>query len=90
MAGQRRRDARTFWLFVGPFLISIAVQVDRTGGLAGAQQGVASTAQQMNGQLAELKQQLAPLVASWTGQAAVDYQAKQRQWDAAATDKTFP
>lgn len=56
------------------------------GELAGAQQSVASTAQQMNAQLEELKRQLAPLVASWTGQAAVDYQAKQRLWDASAAD----
>ena len=27
---------------------------------------------------------LAPLVAGWEGQAATEYQAKQRQWDAAA------
>jgi multiple sugar transport system permease protein len=25
VAGQRRRDARTFWLFVGPFLIGLAI-----------------------------------------------------------------
>ena len=25
MAGQRRRDARTFWLFVGPFLIGLGI-----------------------------------------------------------------
>jgi WXG100 family type VII secretion target len=56
------------------------------GELSAAQQNVASTAQQMNAQLDELKQQLAPLVATWSGQASVDYQAKQRQWDTAAAD----
>jgi len=56
------------------------------GELANAQQSVASTSQQMNAQLEDLKRQLAPLVATWSGQAAEDYQAKQRQWDTSAND----
>ncbi|MGI8817159.1 MAG: WXG100 family type VII secretion target [Pseudonocardia sp.] len=58
------------------------------GELAGAQQNVAGTSQRMNAQLADLKRYLAPMVATWSGQAAEDYQVKQRQWDTAATDLT--
>ena len=54
------------------------------GEIAAAQQNVTSTAQRMNAQLDDLKRYLAPLVATWTGQAAEDYQVKQRQWDTAA------
>ena len=56
------------------------------GELANAQQSVSTTAQQMNAQLEDLKRSLAPMVSTWTGQAAEDYQAKQRQWDTAAAD----
>lgn len=56
------------------------------GEIAAAQQNVASTAQRLNAQLDDLKRYLAPMVASWTGVAADDYRAKQRQWDMAATD----
>jgi WXG100 family type VII secretion target len=56
------------------------------GEIAAAQQNVASTAQRLNAQLDDLKRYLAPMVASWTGLAADDYRAKQRQWDTAATD----
>ena len=58
------------------------------GEIAAAQQNVASTSQRMTTQLEDLKRFLAPMVASWTGQAAEDYQARQRQWDTAATDLT--
>jgi 6 kDa early secretory antigenic target len=54
------------------------------GEMAAAQQNVASTAQRMNSELADLKRSLAPMVATWTGQAAEDYQVKQRQWDTSA------
>jgi WXG100 family type VII secretion target len=56
--------------------------------LAGAQQNVASTSQRMTAQLEDLKRFLAPMVATWAGQAAGDYQVKQRQWDTAAADLT--
>ena len=42
-----------------------------------------ATAASLNQQLADLKSFLAPLVASWEGQAATDYNAKQKQWDEA-------
>lgn len=58
------------------------------GELGNAQQNVASTSQRMTSQLEDLKRFLAPMVASWTGQAAQDYQVKQRQWDTAAADLT--
>ena len=54
--------------------------------LGGAQQHVAQTAQQMNAHLEDLQRMLAPLVATWTGEAATDYAAKKRQWDTAAAD----
>lgn len=58
------------------------------GELGNAQQCVASTSQRMTAQLAELKGFLAPMVAGWSGQAAEDYQLRQRQWDSAAADLT--
>ena len=54
--------------------------------LGAAQADVAGTAARITGQLEDLKRFLAPMVATWQGQAAVEYRLKQRQWDAAATD----
>ena len=54
--------------------------------IAQAQGDVAATSSSINGQLADLKSYLAPMVSSWTGAAAQDYQAKQAQWDSAARD----
>jgi WXG100 family type VII secretion target len=48
------------------------------------QADVASTASNLNGQLGDLKAYLAPMVATWSGAAAENYNAKQRQWDEAA------
>ena len=56
--------------------------------LANAQQNVARTSQQMTAQLEDLKRFLAPMVATWSGAAADDYNLKQRQWDTAAADLT--
>jgi early secretory antigenic target protein ESAT-6 len=56
------------------------------GEIAGAQQNVAGTAQKMNAQLEDLQRTLQPLVATWQGEAATDYQAKKKQWDTAAAD----
>jgi 6 kDa early secretory antigenic target len=50
---------------------------------AGDTDGIAG---QIERELSELKSYLAPLVASWSGQASVDYQALQRRWDSSATD----
>jgi early secretory antigenic target protein ESAT-6 len=54
--------------------------------LASAQADVAATAGRISNQLDELKRFLAPLAATWEGQAAEDYRSKQRQWDTAAAD----
>jgi early secretory antigenic target protein ESAT-6 len=56
------------------------------GALATAQADVAATAGRISTQLDDLKRFIAPMVATWQGQAAEDYQARQRQWDTAATD----
>jgi WXG100 family type VII secretion target len=56
------------------------------GALGAAQSDVATTASRISGQLEDLKRFLAPMVATWHGQAAADYQLKQRQWDTAAAD----
>lgn len=58
------------------------------GELAAAQQNVAGTSGRIGAQLEELKRFLAPMAATWEGQAAQDYQARQRQWDTAAADLT--
>lgn len=54
--------------------------------LGAAQGDVAGTASRITAQLEDLKRYLAPMVATWQGRAAEDYQIKQRQWDTAATD----
>jgi 6 kDa early secretory antigenic target len=54
--------------------------------LATAQADVAATAGRITTQLDDLKRFIAPMVARWQGQAAEDYQARQRQWDTAAAD----
>ena len=56
------------------------------GALEAAQSDVAATTSNLNQQLADLKSYLAPMVSTWTGQAAELYQAKQQQWDRAAAD----
>jgi ESAT-6 family protein len=56
------------------------------GALEAARGDVAGTATRISSQLDDLKRFLAPLVATWEGQAATEYQARQRQWDTAATD----
>ncbi len=56
------------------------------GELSVAQQNVGATAQRITSQLADLRRFLAPMTATWEGQAAQDYQARQQQWDTAAAD----
>ncbi|MGH3342650.1 MAG: WXG100 family type VII secretion target [Carbonactinosporaceae bacterium] len=53
------------------------------GAVEQARTDVSQTANSLNQQLGDLKAYLQPLVASWTGAAATDYQAKQAQWDQA-------
>jgi WXG100 family type VII secretion target len=54
--------------------------------LESARADVAQTATRISGRLDELRRFLAPLASTWDGRAAEDYQARQRQWDTAATD----
>ena len=56
------------------------------GALEAARADVSGTAARISGQLSDLQRFLAPLVAGWEGQAATEYQARQRQWDTAAAD----
>jgi WXG100 family type VII secretion target len=56
------------------------------GALVAAQADVAGTAARIFGRLDDLHRAVAPLAATWQGQAAEAYQARQRQWDTAATD----
>lgn len=56
------------------------------GALEAARADVAGTASRIVDQLGELNRFLAPMVATWEGQAAAEYQVKQRQWDRAASD----
>lgn len=58
------------------------------GVLEAARDDVAGTARRMNTRLEDLKRLLAPLVATWDGQAAEEYRRTQRQWDTAAADLT--
>ena len=56
----------------------------------GAVEGAAADADNVAGhidrQLDDLRSYLSPLVASWSGQAAGDYQALQSRWDTSAAD----
>ena len=45
-----------------------------------------SIAGQITQQLGDLKSYLAPLLATWSGQASSDFQALQTKWDASAGD----
>ena len=54
--------------------------------LAAAQSDVGSTAARIGTQLEDLRRYLAPMAATWEGDAAVYYQERQREWDAAAAD----
>ena len=45
-----------------------------------------SVASQIAQQLSDLKAYLAPMVASWSGEASSEYQALQSRWDASAND----
>jgi early secretory antigenic target protein ESAT-6 len=58
------------------------------GALDAARADVAGTAGRMSSRLEDLKRLLAPLVATWEGQAAEEYRTAQRKWDTAATDLT--
>ncbi|HVL83618.1 MAG TPA: WXG100 family type VII secretion target [Pseudonocardia sp.] len=54
------------------------------GALSTAQGDITTTATSMNSRLDDLRRYLAPMVATWEGEAATMYQARQREWDTAA------
>ena len=54
--------------------------------LSSASQNVASAYNELNSKLHDLRTLLQPLTQTWSGQAAADYQARQRQWDQAQAD----
>ena len=54
--------------------------------LSSASQNVASAYNELNSKLHDLRTLLQPLTQTWTGQAAADYQVRQRQWDQAQAD----
>lgn len=58
------------------------------GALAAAQSDVSGTAARIATQLEDLRRFLQPMVATWRGTAAQDYQVRQKQWDTAAADLT--
>jgi early secretory antigenic target protein ESAT-6 len=63
----------------GPILVTF-------GAVNEAAMDADAVASQIEQQLSDLKAYLAPLVASWSGEAAGDFQALQAKWDASATD----
>jgi early secretory antigenic target protein ESAT-6 len=56
------------------------------GALSAAQSDVSASAARIHTQLEDLSRYLAPMVATWEGQAAQEYRIRQRQWDTAASD----
>lgn len=51
-----------------------------------ARDKVYATAGAIDNLLSDLTRMLAPVMAEWTGDAALNYQYRQRQWHAAASD----
>jgi early secretory antigenic target protein ESAT-6 len=69
--------------------MSIGSEIKVTfGALAAAQSDVSGTASRITTQLDDLRRFLMPMVATWQGTAAQDYQVRQKQWDTAAADLT--
>jgi WXG100 family type VII secretion target len=56
------------------------------GAVSAAAMDTDSIASQIAQQLSDLKAYLAPMVASWSGEASSDFQALQAKWDASAND----
>lgn len=54
--------------------------------LAAAESDVHATVGRIHTQLEDLKRFIAPVVSTWTGEAAESYQAMQRKWDTSAED----
>ncbi|WP_333618385.1 WXG100 family type VII secretion target [Dietzia sp.] len=58
------------------------------GNIAAGAAEITTSTGTLNSTLDQLRTYLQPLVASWTGESAVAYQALQHQWDTAAADLT--
>ncbi|MGH3964637.1 MAG: WXG100 family type VII secretion target [Pseudonocardiaceae bacterium] len=56
------------------------------GAIDSAASDTDTVASQIDQQLDDLKAYIAPLVASWTGEASTDYQALQTKWDTSAAE----
>jgi WXG100 family type VII secretion target len=56
------------------------------GAIDSAASDTDTIATQIDQQLDDLKAYIAPLVASWTGEASTDYQALQTKWDTSAAE----
>lgn len=56
------------------------------GELANAASSISSQASQVQQQLDDLKQRLAPVIAQWDGAASGSYQEAQAKWDNSAAD----
>lgn len=56
--------------------------------LEAAARDVDTTAVRMKGELDNLERYLAPMVATWGGDAATEYNLQQRKWDTAAVGMT--
>src|SRR4051812_29570417 len=67
------------------FAVSDEIKVT-FGQLQATQEHTQQTVSSMNTQLQDLKSYLAPMVSTWQGSAAENYNAKQAQWDQAAND----
>ncbi|MEQ3550596.1 WXG100 family type VII secretion target [Pseudonocardia nematodicida] len=56
------------------------------GALTAARSDVVATAGRIRTELDDLRRYLAPMVSTWSGQAAADYQAVQQRWDTSAAN----
>lgn len=56
------------------------------GAIDSAASDTDTIATQIDQQLDDLKAYIAPLVATWTGEASTDYQALQTKWDTSAAE----
>jgi early secretory antigenic target protein ESAT-6 len=54
--------------------------------IAQASADIHATSASINGQLDQLKADIAPMVGEWEGESSTAYQDAQRRWDAAAAD----
>jgi 6 kDa early secretory antigenic target len=56
------------------------------GTIQQAQGDVSTTVSRVESQLNDLKSYLAPMVSTWEGSAATEYQGLQKKWDTSASD----